>query len=296
MNTFDYAYDNRMRTQAFAKVNLFLNITGVLPNGYHTLEMVNAKVSLYDDVQCTLLGEAKIDFQCETPGVPVDESNTAWQAAARFLAQTRAAPGVRVILRKRIPHGAGLGGGSSDAAAVLRTLNQLVPKPLSLEALMDIGLGIGADVPFFIEPGCCYTAGVGERVMRIPSIVPPPDLGVVICSPGEGVATGGAYGLWDKHGKAEDRSPRPLMRAISTGEWNAIPELMYNAFEQVIFEEYPKVKKVYNAFKKLSPTPPRLSGSGSNLFSVHPTLEDAEIVAASLSRKGYTAAAHTLIL
>lgn len=287
---------DRIRLASYAKVNLFLNITGVRDDGYHELEMVNAKISLHDDVICSLTNAPEIELLCSESSIPVDETNTAYKAADRFILQTKVAPGARVHIRKRIPHGAGLGGGSSNAAAALFALNQLAKNPLTIPELSMIAQGIGADVPFFLEKGCCYVAGIGERVMGLAAAKQVEPMGVVICSPTEGVATHGAYGLWDKSGKIEQKSPKPLMQALVNGDWDAIPELLYNAFEPVIFDAYPVVADAYKAFKKISPTKPLLSGSGSNLFSIHPTLDEAESVALAMQKVGYDAHAYELIL
>lgn len=287
---------DRIRLASFAKVNLFLNIKGVRDDGYHELEMVNAKISLHDDVICTFTNAPEIEMLCSEPTIPVDGSNTAYKAAERFLLKTNYAPGARVHIRKRIPHGAGLGGGSSNSAAALLALNQLAKYPLSLPELSKIAEGIGADVPFFLESGCCYVTGVGERVMGLVAENRYEKLGVVICSPSAGVATHGAYGLWDKHGTVEDKSPKKLMQALVNGDWEAVPNLLFNAFEPVIFDAYPEVAKAYMDFKKISPTKPLLSGSGSNLFSLHPNIDEAEPVALAMQKAGYDAHPYELIL
>ncbi|MDP8242742.1 MAG: 4-(cytidine 5'-diphospho)-2-C-methyl-D-erythritol kinase [Candidatus Hinthialibacter antarcticus] len=287
---------DRIRLASYAKVNLFLNITGVRDDGYHELDMVNAKISLHDDIICSLTNAPEIELVCSESTVPADETNTAYKAAERFILQTKVTPGARVHIRKRVPHGAGLGGGSSNAAATLIALNQLAKYPLSMPELSKIAEGIGADVPFFLEQGCCYVAGVGERVMGLVAAKRIDRMGVVICSPAEGVATHGAYGLWDKSGKIEQKSPKPLMQALVNGDWDTIPKLLYNAFEPVIFDAYPVVAKAYKDFKKISPTKPLLSGSGSNLFSIHPTLDEAEPIALAMQKAGYDAHAYELIL
>ncbi len=287
---------DRIRLNAYAKVNLFLNITGVRDDGYHDLVMVNAKISLYDDVICSLTNAPEIELVCSESNLPTDETNTAYKAAERFIRQTKAAPGARVHIRKRIPQGAGLGGGSSDAAAALIALNQLAKLPLTTPELSRIAEGIGADVPFFLEKGCCYVAGVGERVMGLVAAKRPENMGVVVCSPCDGVSTHGAYGLWDKAGKVEAKSPKPLIQALVNGDWDEIPKLMYNAFEPVIFEANPAVADAYTTFKKHSPTKPLLSGSGSNLFSLHPTINDAEPVAHALQKAGLAAHTYELIV
>lgn len=287
-----------IESQSFAKINLFLGIVDTRPDGYHNLEMINAKISLCDDVSVDWASSEGVHLTVSDPTVPADARNTASKAAERFLAEAQETRGVDIHLEKRIPHGAGLGGGSGNAATTLLALNQLVDEPLPKETLHRIGVSIGADVPFFLEPGCCYVSGIGERVERLELtyISEQFAIGVVVCSPKVAVETGGAYGLWDRMENKPQASPKPMLDALKEGDWPRVIQTMFNAFEYVIFPAYPEIQNAYDAFREISPTPPRLSGSGSNLFSLHTTLEEAEGVAQSMAQEGYAAGAYRLIV
>lgn len=279
-----------------AKINLFLSIRGVRDDGYHLLDMINAKVSLHDEILIDRTDSPGVVLSCSDPTVPVDERNTVHKAASRFLTKTNADYGVSIHIEKRIPHGAGLGGGSGNAGSVLAALNNSAPAPLARADLMHIAESIGADVPFFLEPGCCFVGGVGEDVqpLRVPSETAP--LSVVIVSPDEAVSTRDAYSLWDQYSDRETRDPDPLLNVLREGRLGAVAPLLFNSFEAVIFPRYAIVQKTYRVFCELSPTPPRMTGSGSNLFSLHESDDEALRVAESLTARSIRAQAHRLIL
>lgn len=151
-----------LSTTAPAKINLYLKILRRRDDGYHELDTVMAKLRFADTVDLEVL-KAGIDLQCPGSSLPEDDRNIAFQAAREFFEKTGITGGVRIRLRKNIPVGAGLGGGSSDAAAVLLGMNELFGHPLSLEDLQKIGKSLGADVPFFMQAeACCQAKGIGE--------------------------------------------------------------------------------------------------------------------------------------
>nr|HQH72245.1 4-(cytidine 5'-diphospho)-2-C-methyl-D-erythritol kinase [bacterium] len=182
-----------------AKINLFLDIIGVRDDGYHRLTMVNAKVSLHDTIACSVSESPGIVLTSSGSRIPLDQSNTAYKAAMRFQEQFNRPLGVRIHIEKRIPQGAGLGGGSSNAATVLTAFNRLTGDRESLESLRRIGARIGADVPFFLYEGCCLCEGIGEQVapLLVPKSTEEPPIHVVLCHPLEHVSTPRAYQQWD---------------------------------------------------------------------------------------------------
>lgn len=283
---------------AYAKINLFLDIEGTREDGYHLLSMVNAKISVQDTITCTLISKPIIELTCNDAALPVDGKNMAHQAAARFCERSRMSKGAAIHIEKRIPVGAGLGGGSSDAAAALVALNQLAPDPVSPALLHEIGQGIGADVPFFLEDGVCVCTGIGERVVRVPMVKDfeePPVYGV-LCSPAESVSTPLAYRLWDQAKKSEHSNSQNLIQALTKQQWDQLPSYLFNSFEPVIFEQYPIIFDAYRIFEKASPTAPRLTGSGSNLFSLHTSKTEAEKVAGVLRENALNSQVFYLIL
>ncbi|MGC9328756.1 MAG: 4-(cytidine 5'-diphospho)-2-C-methyl-D-erythritol kinase [Candidatus Hinthialibacter sp.] len=283
--------------QAYAKINLFLDIEGTRSDGYHLLRMVNARISLHDVVSCALDENPCVTLTCSDPSLPADERNTAYQAASRFRELARFQPGVSIHIEKKIPVGAGLAGGSSDAAAVLLALNQLAGYPLAPDALRSLAAGLGADVPFFFEQGICLGSGIGERISPLPVSKSPSDARVygVLCSPGESVSTQTAYRLWDEFDDPVHSSPENLIQAITQKKWDEAPGFMFNTFEPVVFAHYPLVHDAYQKLAAASPTPPRMSGSGSNLFSLHVHQSEANGVAEKLQKQGLTASVFHLM-
>jgi len=292
---------NSVTLNSHAKVNLFLDILGVLDNGYHTLNMINAKIALHDDVECSLVDEPGIHLKMSDPGIPTDKSNTAYKAALLLQESLSQAghicPGIKINIEKRIPHGAGLGGGSSNAASVLTGLNQLCGNLLSNEKLMKIGVLIGADVPFFLMDGFAHIGGIGEEIDPVPT--PKTDttpLWMVLCSPKIHVSTKEAYALWDESADKKHGDSLLLRRALEAGKWAKIPGYLFNSFEAVIYPAYPKLYLTYQDFYTHSPTRPLLSGSGSNMFSLHTSKDIAEEVCENMVRAGNKAAVTSMLI
>ena len=274
---------------SYAKVNLFLRINRVLDNGYHALDMVNTKISLHDTITCRLVDDSGIVLKVSDQSIPADETNTAFKAAKRFQQRTELLFGVEIDLHKQIPHGAGLGGGSSNAATVLLALNELSGFPLSLDDLMTIGTTIGADVPFFMGSGCSLVQGIGEKIVPLalhPSLYEQP-LSLVLCSPAVHVSTKEAYSLWDQKGTPDSFPPDGLISCLQEGNGKDIPAFLFNSFESVIYPAFPALEVVWKTFCAISPSKPLLSGSGSNMFSIHVDVAEAEIVMNEMLHKGY---------
>lgn len=287
----------RIAAPSRAKINLFLDILRLREDGYHELRMVNAPLGLSDEVFCALTDDGGIELSVSDPSIPADGRNTAWRAARRFLDRSGIPRGAKIHIEKRIPHGAGLGGGSGNAAAVLKSLNQLTGEPLTAEDLIQLGASIGADVPFFLHDRACAVEGIGEILIPIEYESPSePVLHAVLLSPDIHISTKEAYGAWDRAARREHGDPQPLLDALSNHRWNRIPGLMFNAFESVLFGEIPLLRAARDAFAEVSPTPPRLSGSGSNLFSLHGERITADETAGRVRERGYRASVHQVIL
>lgn len=186
MAEYEFSYD------APAKINLYLKITGRRPDGYHELETLMQKIALFDRLYFTLLPQSGIRLDCGDCGLPEDNNNIIFRAASLFFDFTaRKKQGVHIVLEKNIPIAAGLGGGSSDAAAVLLALDRLCATHCSCKELADLGLQLGADVPFFIyDMSTGWATGIGEELT---SAAPIADFLVVLANPGIAVSTKWAY-------------------------------------------------------------------------------------------------------
>lgn len=166
---------------AFAKINLTLDVLGKRPDGYHDLKSVMQTISIRDDIEIDVGTGKPWALRCSKEGIPTDERNLAWKAARVFFDRTGKDPdGIEIRITKRIPSEAGMGGGSADAAAVLRALNRHYGNPMSILALAELGASVGSDVPFCVVCGTAMVEGRGERLRKLPDM---PDCCFVVCKP-----------------------------------------------------------------------------------------------------------------
>ncbi len=262
-----------------AKVNLFLHITGRRADGFHELFSLMTKISLADDMAFAFQGR-DIQVTCDHPGVPEGGTNLAYKAAALFfsscgkLAKPIPMAGVLIHIRKRIPVGGGLGGGSSNAATVLKVLNERYGRPFSAEALLKMGLDLGADVPFFLFGGPALATGVGEKLIRTPDLDP---AYLVMCNPGIPVPT---VRVFKEHDfcltTPEKYTIKSVSDALLQGEGIDIRQYLHNDLEGSTFRLYPEIRSTKEEMERLLQRPVTMSGSGSTLFVLFPGREDAK--------------------
>ncbi len=245
-----------MQVLAPAKINLSLKVLGKRPDGFHEIETVIAPISLYDiiDIQKQ---DRWIDFSCDDPTLSAGEDNLVVRAAKLFLEHVKIKTGVSIKLHKKIPHGAGLGGGSSDAAATLRGLNQLFETNLSAAQLASLGSEIGSDVPFFLFESAAICKGRGE-------IVEPTklkrSLAILLLKPEFGVASGWAYSRW------QDSEEIP---GISYAPQHSAGLSLVNNLEGPVFEKFVFLAQLKSWLLKQDEVVAALmSGSGSTVFAV----------------------------
>jgi 4-diphosphocytidyl-2-C-methyl-D-erythritol kinase len=247
-----------MQVRALAKINLNLRVLGRnLSTGYHDLESWMVPISLADDLRIERTTTPGVQLTCNDPELDSGSGNLAWRAAEAFLRASRLDGGVAIELHKHIPHGAGLGGGSSDAASVLRTLNQLADAPLDDDALHAIAGTLGADVPFFLRGSAALARGRGEVLESRPL---PRPLDLLLLKPPFGVSTAWAYGQW---GKADGVPAAWTAPQLSEGI-----EIV-NDLERPVFAKYlvlPSLKQWLLEHSLVAAA--AMSGSGSCLFAV----------------------------
>lgn len=263
-----------MRVDASAKLNLSLRVLAREATGYHQIETVFCRIELSDRVEVTLADDAiELSLAADSSGAAPDlgpaNKNLAVRAAAAFVERTGAAPGVKIRLLKRIPHGAGLGGGSSDAAAVLRALNTLHDAPLSEPELLELGAGIGSDVPFFLT-GATLALGWG-RGQRIAPLSALPQRDVLLAMPPERIPTGDAYAALS-HLRGADYRASAAVIAPDIASWTDVARIAHNDFEDVVFQRLPLQRQLRNALADAGAIIARLTGTGSVVFGV---FEDA---------------------
>ncbi len=275
-----------MRILAPAKVNLFLRIVGRRSDGYHLLDSLMAPVSLYDEIEITTRRtagtEQHIWVTCDDPTIPADQSNLAYRAASLLCQEAGIGAYITITLQKNIPAGAGLGGGSSNAAAVLKALNQALSLGLETDHLCRLAAQLGADVPFFVPCQMARVGGIGEVLMPFP---PLPQRWLVIVVPAFPVSTPWAYQRFDElqldspdlKSRAIDRTP-----PIDARQWPDTA-LFVNDLEQAVLPEYPLLADRKKQLSALGAEGALMSGSGSAVFGVFAKQEDATQAAAALA-------------
>ena len=248
---------------AFAKVNLGLRVLEKRSDGYHNIESVLQTVSLADEIEIKM-GGSSIEISSDNPEVPVGELNLCHKAARLFLDEIEETNSVAIHIEKRIPVGAGLGGGSSDAASVLTGLDILFSSGLGNEKLRELGLLIGSDVPFFIEGG---TSSVGGRGERIDPIKPEPYFCYLIVYPGFSIDTKWAYGRIKFLTKEAYYSNVNAYSFVGAAAKGGQMEL-HNDFEGVMLIEYPELSQIRELLIAHDARAVSLSGSGSSVFGI----------------------------
>lgn len=253
-------------TQACAKINLYLDVVGKRPDGYHNIESVMQSVSLRDEVEIAIDTGKPWRITCDRSEVPTGKNNLCWKAAEAFFAAYGEKPdGLEIRIEKRIPMGAGLAGGSADAAAVLHGFNRLYGNPFSVEELCRIGSGIGSDVPFCVLGGTAFTQQRGEDMMPIyPSL----RAYYVICKPNASLSTKEMYDLLDRKEYLPKLGCGNLLEPLRHGTDLDAADHLYNAFEQAAVSEIPEIAEITRRLKENGARNAQMSGSGPAVFGV----------------------------
>ena len=258
----------KVEEKAYAKINLVLNIGDLRPDGYHDIQTIMQSLELHDDVTVEQTGGTGITVTASVDTIPTDESNLAAKAVKAFAAKTGVpADGLSIHIEKRIPVAAGLGGGSSDAAATLLALNVLYETNLSVDELAEIGIEVGSDVPFCVHGGCAYVEGKGDMV--VPT-TPMPQCIIVIGKPDLAISTEKMYQRFDQAELPQraDHTPE-IMLGLRWENLKAVAESVGNAFEQVLMKNerntVDMMKEVMNQFGTLGTA---MTGSGPAVFGI----------------------------
>ncbi len=266
-----------MKILSPAKINLFLQVIGKRPDGYHELFSLMCCITLFDEILLEFGGAENIEIHCSHPKVPDDETNLAYRAAKLFLSQVGKAQGLKIELTKNIPVAAGLGGGSSNAASILLALNAHYGHPFSDINLMEMGLKLGADVPFFVFKKPALATGVGEKLDTFKGDLP---YHFLLLYPGFSVSTAETYqnlnlGLT----KAEKK---PTSNHLKLNRFNPARHLT-NDLEQVTAPKYPEIGLAKEKLLNRGAVGALMSGSGPTVFGLFNNAETAETARQSLS-------------
>ncbi len=273
----------RLRLAAHAKLNLFLRVLAREADGYHGIETLFARLDLHDDVEAMRREAPGVGLEVEGADCGPAGENLAVRAAHLVLGATGNRFGVDLRLVKRIPVGAGLGGGSSDAAAALHLVNRLAGDAIPRHELLQFAARLGADVAFLFSGAPLALAwGHGERMLQLP---PLPPLPVLLLLPPHAVRTAEAYGWADALQAGGGRRGAVTYDPAVLGAWGDVARLAGNDFESVVFTRIPAIREAFEALARTGPLFCRMSGSGSALFAVYRNERDREDAVLQLGRK-----------
>lgn len=274
--------------KAPAKVNYLLDVIRRRPDGYHDLRMVMQRVNLCDDITITLTDSPGITVRCGKHGVPDGPGNIAWKAASVLLELAGGSQGADILITKRIPVAAGLGGGSSDAASVLMGMNELLKLGLSDQRLMEIGVKLGADVPFFIFKTTALAEGIGEALTAMPEM---PKAWVLLVNPGVHVSTAWVY----NNLKLTNRGELAKLPTFY-GSAEDICSIFANDLESVTIPAFPVIAEIKEAMLQHGAIGAMMSGSGPTVFGLYRDRDTAEQarVAVTKNTDWFAAAVETL--
>ncbi|MBE7011608.1 MAG: 4-(cytidine 5'-diphospho)-2-C-methyl-D-erythritol kinase [Ruminococcaceae bacterium] len=266
---------------AYAKINLSLDILGKLPNGYHSVEMVMQQIPLSDEVTVSVEKGNEIFLSCSNPSVPTDHSNTAYKAARLFLDETELSAKIRIHIEKNIPVAAGMAGGSTDGAAVLKLLNQAFDNPLSEEKILKLCLNIGADVPFCYLGGCALSRGIGEILTPVSSLK---NAYIVIGKPQLDVSTKWVYQNFKLENVTKHPDTSSVISAISNGDLALLKNSSANVLESVTEKEYPVISDYKKLLNDNGAVFSMMSGSGPTVFGIFDNKTMSEVAYDEISK------------
>lgn len=267
-----------IKVKAYAKINLLLDIINRRTDGYHDLFMIMQSIGLYDTVTVRETKSKKITITCNIDDIPLDEKNIAHKAASAFYKETKIKnKGINIDIVKRIPHAAGLAGGSADGAGVLVALNELYGTGLTEDELCSIGVKIGADVPFCIKGGTLLAQGIGDVLNKVK---PLRKCFILIAKPDCGVNTGFAYSQFDEYGKSHTPDKLGMLCALQNRDLNEICGKMENVFEQFI--DVPNKVDIKDVMRSNGAVGVCMSGSGPTVFGIFDDRNKAEKAAGEL--------------
>lgn len=266
---------------AYAKLNLTLDILGKRPDGYHELRMVMQSIDLTDQITISPRQEPGFAITADLPYLPKGDGNIAAKAAARFFEETGIAPaGLSIDIRKRIPVCAGMAGGSSDGAAVLRALRRLYAEDLTESRLEEIGALVGSDVPYCIRGGTALAEGRGERLTDLP---PLPPCWLVVCKPACSVSTPELFAQVRVKRLRCHPDTAGMLRALERQDLEGVARRMYNVFEDVLPRRYGEVFSIKSELLGLGAIGASMTGSGPTVFGIFDDYDAALRAAEALS-------------
>lgn len=264
---------NSIDLKSRAKINLSIDVLGKRDDGYHIVEMIMQTIDLYDNLKITEIEEELINIKSDSVDIPLNEDNIVYKAAKILKDKFNIKKGVEISIQKNIPVAAGMAGGSSNAAAVLVGLNRIWQLNLSEKELEEIGLKLGADVPFCIEGGSALAKGIGEELTNIDGLSE--DINILICKPDIFVSTKEVYQALDIKELKKRPNNKKLIDALKNKDLEFISQNMVNVLEEVTTLKHKEIKEIEDIMIKNKALGSMMSGSGPTVFGLFDNKEYA---------------------
>ena len=265
---------NSIQLKSRAKINLSIDVLGKREDGYHLVEMIMQTIDLFDKIKIFSLKEDTIIIESNSLDIPLDSTNIVYKAADLIKKQYNIKEGVKIIIEKNIPIAAGMAGGSSNAAAVLVGLNQLWQLKLSENKLKELGLKLGADVPFCIGGQTALAENIGEKLTKIDGLSE--NIFILVCKPELFVSTKEIYEEIDSKIIEKRPNNKLLIQILKENKIQQIADNMYNVLEEVTRERYPVIEEIEKIMMENDALGSMMSGSGPTVFGLYRNREDAE--------------------
>ena len=272
-----------LQEPAYAKINLTLDILGKREDGYHEIESVMQQITLCDDVEIDVETGEDWKLECDWEEVPTDSSNLAWKAAGLFYKSIGKDPqGITIRITKRIPMGAGLAGGSADAAAVLRALNRHEGEPYTIWDLARLSAKVGSDVPFCVLGGTCLATGRGEILTQL---LPMPQCFYCIAKPEFSVSTRELYAAFDRAEVVYHPDNKGMQKSLDQHDLMHVAGYVGNVMEPIVSTEHPEIQEIKTIMNDCGASGTAMTGSGSAVYGIFDSFDMAAMASLQLMEK-----------
>lgn len=272
---------DKLSLKGYAKINLSLDIVGKRANGYHDVEMIMQQITLYDQITLTKT-DKDITIETDCKFIPSNKSNIAWKVAEDIFRSYNIDSGLHIEINKNIPVAAGLAGGSTDAASVIKGINQLFQLNMTLDEMKDLSVKHGADIPFCIQGGAALARGIGEELTFLPSLK---NAWFVLCKPAISVSTQEVYQALDIKKIQDHPQTQTLIDAILKNDFRYVAKNMYNVLEEVTSKKYDVIAMIEKKLKEYGAIGAMMSGSGPTVFGIFKNYKSATSAYKNLKKK-----------
>ena len=276
-----------MEFKAYGKINLSLDVTGILPNGYHSVSMVMQSVELCDVISIEKAFSKEISVTTDNKEIPDGKDNLAYKAAEMMMKEFEIPHGFNIKITKNIPLSGGMAGGSTDAAAVIRAINEICGLKQSEKQLMSLGLTLGADIPFCIQQKPALAKGIGEKLTKITGLSK--ELYILLVNPNVLISTKEIYNRIDENKSYNTINNEALVLALKNQDLNSAAKNMKNVMQNVTSEICPEIDAIIDTLYKNGANVALMSGSGATCYGVFIKKEDALIAQRAFSNNYFTA-------